>query len=408
VEVENHQLMGVTMGGQKPRIHKYGSDRMEARGIVRDIKLYLTKGIKPGEIAVLSRTSAITYTLERELTAEQIGYIKVGGLKLMNKLNIRQYIAFLELILDRFNWLAWETLFMMIPGIGDDLTALLVQDFRAIPNWGWENPPPVSLGSGKRWKAFQVFWEDMSKVSKLKGLDLQSLLNESFDIFSKIYTRYFNVASEDERQGKVKELFEQDTLEYGSAQADLETRLQEIKDYIVNLTYHRTEFLEQFLDQFKLDDSINQLNTEESKITLSTIHSAKGLEWEVVFVIGLENGNIPPAPRVYGKLRSGIIVPIQTDVENQDKKKIALFIEHPYLEEEKRLFYVACTRAKKYLHITYCSKRRGMGVTDSIFLKSFKPKGAILGAVETDLATFILEKMTTEEEQKYFKKYNQP
>lgn len=395
-EVANLHLAATKDQGFKPHIHKYGSERMEARGLLRDIQKAL-ETTPPGEIAVLSRLSSLTFSLERSLVEEGIPYVKVGGLKLMNKLNIRQFIAFLEVALDRYNWLAWETMLPMIPLIGKELTNILVSDLRAIPEWEWNTPPPISLGSGKRWQAFQVFWNKIKKVAGLKELPIQEALDEAFDIFKDIYSDYWEYAPLEERQGKSEEE-EEEEMVYGSKEeATMEERLAEIRAYIVEMTHHRTEFLASFLDKFKLDDSMNQIQ-EEEKITLSTIHSAKGLEWDVVFVTGLEEGSLPVAPRSYGERRSNA----QEDEYDQSDLVISPFRRHPYMEEERRLFYVACTRAKRELHITFSSQRRNMGRKESPFLKRFKPKGAVSGTTEGDLATFTLEKMQTEEEAERF------
>jgi len=396
-EVENLHLLPSKDSGVKPTIHKFGSERMEARGIMRDIEAALKSGTTPSEIAVLSRLSSTTYNLERELVEAQIPYVKVGGLKLMNKLNIRQFIAFLELVIDRYNWLAWETILPMIPMIGTELTQQLVNDMRVVTEWEWDAPPPVTLGSGKRWFAFKKFWDTAKKVQHLKELPLGEAVDKAFEIFSQIYATYWDHASEDEKAGKTG-MEEDEEIDFGNKHSAMEDRLDEIKAYIVEMTHHRSEFLANFLDRFKLDDSINQIK-DEDKLTISTIHSAKGLEWNVVIVAGLEDGSLPVGSRNYGELRAGAQIEDTDEVPN-----IRPWLRHPYLEEERRLFYVACTRAKETLHITYSSLRRGMGRKDSIFLKRLKPTGPLIGQVEGELSIFQLEKMSTEEEAEKFKR----
>lgn len=392
-EVDNLHLKATKELGLKPHIHKYGSERMEARGILRDIKAALARGIKPSEIAVLSRISSITFHLERELVENEMSYVKVGGLKLMNKLNIRQFIAFLEITLNKYNWLAWETILPMIPLIGKELTGKLLEDFQNVKEWDWDNPPPVSLGSGKRWLTFQKFWEIVRKVKDIKELELQTALESTFTIFEELYAMYWVYATDDEKAGKSGMEEEEDEVAFGESMNHMEDRLNEIRSYIVEMTYHRTDYLANFLDKFKLDDSINQIQAEE-KITLSTIHSAKGLEWDFVTVTGLEEGTLPIGPRSYGEPRA--------NTDAIPAEAIIPWRRQPYIEEEKRLFYVACTRARKELHVTFSAQRRSQGRKDSPFIKTFKPKGQASGTTETELCLFTLEKMSTEEEKSNF------
>jgi DNA helicase-2/ATP-dependent DNA helicase PcrA len=390
-EVENLHLQATKDFGIKPHIHKYGSDRMEARGMIRDIKDALVANIPPSEIAVLTRISSITYHLERELLEAGIPYVKVGGLKLLNKRNIRQFIAFLELSLSRFNWLAWETILPMVPLIGEELAQVIIGDMRKMPEWDWDSPPPVSLGSGKRWHSFRKFWKQMSQVKDLGTLDLHQAVQQAFKIFTPIYQDYWSIASDEEkRDNKFSEESEEESAESDT----LESRLQEIHEYIVEMTTSRGDYLATFLDKFKLDDSLNQQKHEE-KITLSTIHSAKGLEWDVVLIGGVEEGTLPISGRTYGTPRN--VMPSDNEQE-EEVPEISPWQEEAYIEEERRLFYVACTRAREKLHISYCSQRRGMGRKDSRFLKHLKPPGATSGTVEGPRSTFTLEKMRTDEE----------
>lgn len=408
-EVRNDPLISSREAGPKPIIHRYGSERMEARGIVRDIKDALNRGIPPHEIAVLSRYSNLTYTLEQLLVEEDIPFIKVGGLKLMNKHNIRQFIAFLEVMLNRYNMLAWETLFPMIPLIGQEKTAKLLEDFRLMPEWTWDKPPPVSIGSGKTYLYFKEFWDDISQVKTLTGLPLREMLTKALEIFKRIYTRYYVSASDAERRAwAVQEAGDATGME---AVADLNTRIEEIEQYIIGLATNRAEFLEKFLDRFKLDDSINSPEAENNEkrkpIVLSTIHSAKGLEWQMVTVMGLDNGALPVKPRPFGKPRAKAWQPEETTPEDEsqdpnDQVKIYPGEEPVYLEEERRLFYVAATRAKDELHITICQKRRNIpdGGGDSVFLAKLKPRSANPSQkeLENNICRLVKEAMATEEE----------
>ena len=393
-EVENLHLQATKAFGNKPHIHKYGSDRMEARGLLRDIQSALSAGTPPSEVAVLSRVSSITYHLEKELVEAGLPYVKVGGLKLLSKRNIRQFIAFLELALNRYNWLAWETILPMIPMIGEELTQLLIADMRRMPEWEWSAPPPVSLGSGKRWHSFNRFWKQMRKVENLSTLSLHEAVEEAFQIFDPIYREYWSNASDEEKRDSGDSGDEEEEGEASAEESTLDARLGEIREYIVEMTTSRGDYLATFLDKFKLDDTLNQ-KQQNDRITLSTIHSAKGLEWDVVLVAGVEEGTLPISGRVYGTPRNNAMDDLE---EGTEIPEISPWQEESYVEEERRLFYVACTRARQELHISYSSQRRGMGRKDSRFLKHLKPSGPLTGTVEGTHSQFTLEKMRTEEE----------
>ena len=396
-----------------PHIHKYGSERMEARGVLRDIKAAIARGVPLSEIAVLSRQSMTTYTLERDLAQEGIAYVKYGGTKLTAKKNIRQFLAFLELALDRFNWLAWESLLPMVPLIGAELTARLVEDLSYNTNWDWGNPPSFSIGSGKRWKNFSQFWRMLAPLAKFPELDSDQLLPEAFRLFSDIYRFYWQGASDEDKAAaysesaldmaymtdlndvsgyntQAKEALKQGQNTKPNYDALLEQRLKEVDEYIVKLALTRKEELRQFLNQFQLDDS-QTVKTEEETMVVSTIHSAKGLEWDFVVVMGLEEGTLPPAPRVYGQA---------TDPEAAEAcPGLTVYREPPYIEEEQRLLYVAMTRAREELHLSISSQRLSRGMKNSRFVKDWMPKGPLGGTIEMPTHQFTLEKMMTAEEE---------
>jgi len=391
----------------KPIIHKFGSAQTEALGVIRDIKAAIARGKTLKDIAILSRLSFTTRFIEMELARENINFVKVGGVKITDKLNIRQFLAFLELTLNKYNWLAWEVILPMIPLIGKELTSQIVADIAASATWTWSTPPAVSLGAGKRWKYFKDFWDILAKVEDLKTSKPETFMRDAFILFSKLYIYYWTNASEAQR----KEDLEDDIApESGlkltfvddpavSSDPNLHLRLAEIEEYIVKLAEQRPDTLQQLLDQFHLRDTVvdgTEPNNEEH-ITVSTIHSAKGLEWPVVFVVGLEQGTLPVSGRQYGK------IPNQELLDRYPN--IKTFTEHPYLEEESRLFYVAVTRAEEELHITYAAQRLGQGMKDSPFIVPFKPKTQQSGLVDLGTHFFILEKMRTEEDgRNYVKK----
>jgi DNA helicase-2/ATP-dependent DNA helicase PcrA len=415
--VYNPLVSGLESEGVKPHIHKYGSDRTEAMGVLRDIKAALAAGTPITEIAVLTRMSNTTFTLESELSRAGIKYVKYGGLKLTAKRNIRQFLALVELALDKYNWLAWEALLPMCPLIGAKLTDEIVSNLSFSENWEWDKPPPLSIGSGKRWKAVSKFWDILQPLQNLKAANPHDFLEQVFLVFKPLYHMYWRNASDKERENAMSEdtvdaEYFSDAKEEEEEELDLfnmaykteekrernsyaDLKLKEVQDYVVEMSLTRNEDLRQFLNQFSLDDSL-ETTTQEETMVVSTIHSAKGLEWDVVFIVGLEEGTLPPGPRRYGTKSSSELIEAYPDIQ--------AVTEVPYIEEEKRLFYVAATRAAKQLHLNYASMRRGEGMKDGRFIKHLLPRPMVSGTVDMGTHLFTYEKMRNDEDNARFRR----
>lgn len=400
----------------KPILHSYGSANTEAIGVIRDIKDAISKGYKYSDIAILSRLSFTTRNIEMELTRENIPFVKVGGLKVTDKINIRQFLAFLELALNKYNWLAWEVLLPMLPHIGKELTSQIVQDLSYNSNWEWSEPPAISLGSGKRWKSFKQFWDLIKKVEILKDTSDADFMQEAFRLFTDIYVFYWNNASETQKKEVTKEGIEDNSIieeiakhsKYKKYDDHLARNLFEIEEYIVRQAEQRPETVRQFLDQFHLNDTSQELKDDEiteseNRLIVSTIHSAKGLEWPVVFVVGLEVGTLPITGRTYGAHGSSDLY--------EKYPSLKPFKEDPYLEEENRLFYVAVTRAEEILHITKvngvrlgkASKSSNAGKI-SPFIKHMVKNANLSGETNYDTHTYIVEKIRNDDEQFKYRK----
>ena len=127
--------------------------------------------------------------------------------------------------------------------------------------------------------------------------------------------------------------------------------IAQIRDFAECLSCVPYEELKATAENFKLDSISEGLEENSDRVVISTIHSAKGLEWEKVVVMGLENGILPPSDREYGSGEHFVT-------------------EKTYTDEEKRLFYVASTRAKEELVITYSLRRMGQPAAPSAFLEN--------------------------------------
>ena len=341
-----------------PVFHTYAGEREEATQIVRRIKNWINMGAVPGEIAILARYSRTPYAIERELLQNSIPYVKYGGVAFNDKFHVKKFLALVELAVDKHNYLAWEEILPMAPYIGEELSMRVISDMRRDALWDWNMCPTTCLGNGKRGHSLKQLWDYMQPFSDIetKTFTAPELLKLANIVFKRVYTYYAK------NIGRTKSL-EEDAdssmkLSGNTGKTNeeiLEEHLKDIDGFVEYLTTSRSGDLKTILGQFRLDSSDIDELAEKDKVVVSTIHSAKGLEWEKVIVIGMEDGLLPPAPRSYGA-----------------GKYIA--VEKTYMEEEERLFYVATTRAKEELHITTCATRMGIASHSSPFIAKFFTK----------------------------------
>jgi len=284
-------------GDLKPNLYG-GANEMEEAGFVVDkIKKLLNDGVDVHQIAVLFRSGFHSYKLEMELNAASIDFEKRGGLKMTESAHMKDVLSFLRLLVNPGDTLSWNRILLQLNKVGPKTAKKIVavisrQDdpFDALADY-----PP-----GRTWK---------QGLEKLVGLFKELRSEEKspgvlYEICLKYYQPYFELIYKDDFPKRQKDL-------------------DQLKGIIS--TY---ENLQTFIDDTTLDppEAAAELHMDNyDRLVLSTIHSAKGLEWEAVFVIGLADGRFPHASAGFGE----------------------------QWEEERRLLYVAATRAKKNLYLCY-------------------------------------------------------
>ena len=297
----------------KPKRAVFMKGTQEADWVASEIEeLVRNQQVPLEEIAVLTRVGHIAGDLERHLQRQGVLYTREGGIKFVDLQHIQFFVSFLELLENAHDWLAWEVLLPAIPNIGQHLTQVIIRDLQAGQNgWSWERPPVFSLGRGKRFESLMNFWRDMLAAAQVPKGPVKDYLNAVLPSFRNIYARYFHVSP---RMIKVKS---------ASQLPDrMEDHLGDIQSYIIELSTSYIGLVKDFISE--LVTSRDQKEVSRG-LTISTIHSAKGLEWTAVFVIG-NTEQVFPSP--------------------------GFGLERNQIEEERRLFYVACSRARKYLYLT--------------------------------------------------------
>lgn len=274
-------------GGEAVRLVAPLSDNTEAQLVTRRIEELLANHM-PHEIAVLFRSGFHSYPLEAALRKAGIAFKKYGGLRLVEAAHIKDILSYARLVINPLDLPAFSRLAAMAKGVGPKTTMKL-------HNLLAEGKPE------KITKAFAKYPElmaDMELIEKLRNMKLSPRL--FFDRILDHYKPKLEVLYPDDWPGRLQGLEEIPQL----AQA--------------------YDALDLFVADLALETPEEEDNNREKCITLSTIHSAKGLEWNAVILLDL--------------------------VEDRFPSRHAQSRPEDY-EEERRLFYVACTRARKTLDI---------------------------------------------------------
>ena len=283
----------------------------EAQYVTREIKKLASSGVKYQDMAVLYRTNAQSHTVEEELLKDSIPYRIVGGVGFYSRKEIKDVLAYLRLIYNpKDNISLLRVINVPKRGIGNKTISNLIEKANR------ENDSIYNaISDGKEY----VFKEMIEKLRvQSHDLTLTELVERVLDV-----------------SGIKKEYEEEKTLE---ADIRLEN-LEELKT--VTRTFEEREgivSLEDFLLEVSLVTDVNEYDQDPDKVCLMTVHSVKGLEYDYVFIVGLEEG----------------LFPHMNSLLNESE-----------LEEERRLCYVAITRAKKKLFIINARSRMIYGQESS-------------------------------------------
>ena len=282
---------------EKPALICMNDMQTEAEFVAQRVLELQEEDISLNDIAVLCRSARMTYNLEIELAKRAIPYRKFGGLKFIETAHVKDVIAHLRVILNPYDIISLNRILLLLDGVGNQTAMKLL---------------PVLSSEKIETEKLMLPSKSSESIKKLLlTLDEQrkNLLNPS-QIVEKVLAYYEPILID----------------KYD----DYTKRLKDLEHFLYLSSQYSN--LEDFLSDLALeppDSSVSEVEDGAQKdeyLTLSTIHSAKGLEWKAVFIIGAVDGRFPS---VYS------------------------FNSEEELDEELRLMYVAATRAKSYLYITY-------------------------------------------------------
>lgn len=316
--------------GEKITYYRGETERGETQYIVSTIQKEIAeKGRKYGDFAILYRTNALSRVMEEMLLKSNIPYKMVGGHKFYDRKEIKDILAYLNVIANPMDSLSFARVVNEPKrGIGNTSVEKL-REFAAIHEWSLlEASINVDLAniSGKASKelaAFGMMIQDLQKM--VPYLSITELVQETL-----------------KRSGYEADLKRQNTLESQNRLENLEELISVTQEFDKQQEAADEELenpadkLTIFLNDLALVADIDSLEEETSQVTLMTLHAAKGLEFPVVFLLGMEEGIFPLSRAL---------------------------MEEAELEEERRLAYVGITRAEKKLIISNAFSRTLYGRT---------------------------------------------
>jgi len=315
------QLWTEESGGVPISIRDEISGSVEGENIVQTIiQLHEGKNLPYNEFAILFRSNYLSRVLEEMFRRYQVPYQLIGGLKFYDRKEIKDLLSYMRIVVNQRDWTSF-TRAIAVPSRG--IGAKSLDKLYAIFNDGYTIPEML---------------ERAVREKVLGGKGLRSL--------TAIRTLYEELvamaASEKPARWLEFVIGELDYLDYLGKQdegtADMrQENIGELLMAIKDLEKQGIESLSQFMDFSALVSDQDELEDDQPKVNMMTVHAAKGLEFDTVFVMGLEDGLFP------------------------NKRAVT---ENPgALEEERRLFYVAVTRARRRLYLSYARRRMTYGST---------------------------------------------
>lgn len=341
IEGEQHKYAKVLFttcpGGDMPALSYFKDSYSEAEGIALRIKDYRDQGIPLSSMGVLYRSNFLSLPVQLALSKLGIPFAVYGGMKFIETAHIKDVMAFLKVHHNPKDELSWARVLMLLEGVGPK-TAEKIKGIIALPS---------EFKSGEAFKDViksPALRRELERTVRLfqslqRTMETGALVRKVIHFYTPILKKKFD--------------------DYPLRQEDLRAFLEIASSYTS---------LEQFLVDFVTIEPperslvrIEAQKDDERPVVLSTVHSAKGLEWDVVFIIALADGNFP----------------VSYALDDEES-----------IEEERRLLYVAVTRAKRHLHLSMHNEGRQGGMNTFNRLSRFISEGSVMEKLQTDFAWF--------------------
>lgn len=324
--------------GPRPRLLIFKDPESEAEGIAHKVKELWDEGVELHRIGVLFRSMYIARPLEVALARRGIPYRTYGGLRFIETAHIKDLLSHIKVLANPRDELAWHRVLLLVEGVGPKTAEELLR--RITPSGQWQGALSELEGHPRSGKGIRKLREALSEAAQAPTF------HEAVEILCDYYAPI------------LKERYD----DYPRRLSDVESLRQIAQGYrsperflldLVALESPERSLLER--DDLPLDTR---------PLVLSTIHSAKGLEWTVVFIMGVADGHLPIS---------------YTHTSEEE------------MEEERRLLYVAVTRAKRELYLTMSHEGHRGGIRVFQRLSRFLDDPAVLPLLELEGEPLVLE-----------------
>ena len=324
------KLRPVKKGSLKPVVIPLRSVSQQAEFVAERILELRDEGRELKDIAVLYRSHYHSLEIQMELTRRQIPYVVRSGLRFFERAHIKDITAYLKILANPRDELSWKRLFKMLKGIGN-------------------------VTADRIWKDIQSSDQPLERIKSKEILNLfPRRVSPDWSRFVSIISSLQEPSLQKNPGGMIQFILQKGYSDYlKNNYPDYEERIEDLNQ----LSSFARDFssLRSFLSELALLGSVESEmvvtggDNEDECVVLSTVHQAKGLEWSVVFIVWLADGRFPTAKSL-----------------NKEET----------LEEERRLFYVAATRAKEELYLCYPiiggNWRQAVLMKQSRFLKEIR------------------------------------
>jgi len=326
--------------GDDVRVRALPDDHAEARWVVSEIERLAGEGVPLGDMAVLYRTNALSRAIETSLTQAELDYQVIGGVRFFDRAEVKDALSYLAWLHNPANTVAFARIVNRPRrGIGDTTVGRILNHAASTGVTPLEviaDPAAAGLKTAAV-RAVGTFAEQIAELrEKLFGgpdevdapsgddLRIADLVEDVLRVTG--YRAELEASEDPQDEGRLENL---DQLHAYAEEFDAADSTPE------DDAFHA---LDRFLQQTALlSDADSKANGPEGQVTLMTLHNAKGLEYDAVFLVGLEDGIFPHSRA----------------------------IDSGELEEERRLAYVGITRARRHLAITWARRRAMYGPPQS-------------------------------------------
>lgn len=280
--------------GPEPIYRCFDTPEEEAEWVAKEI---ISKGFKPENVMVLYRANYISRVFEQAMVRYGIPYKVIGDVGFFQRKEIKDILSFLRVALNPKDFVSLRRSMILIEGLGENTVNKVIREIETGKSW-----EDLKDSSKIRLKKVREYF---SLLDDLKNKPIREAIQKVIDFLN--YYEYLQRFDPDRFEDRIENVEELLNMAYG-----YQTEGKNLEEFIYSVSL------------------LSSADTKEGNaVSLMTVHAAKGLEREVVFVVGLEEGTFPH----YKSLEEG----------NED--------------EERRLCYVAITRAKTYLYLTHAKTR---------------------------------------------------